>query len=75
LPYQSGATCQLGSPMWCPFATFKSLPGSSESDVASNLPRQRIGRLLTWHNQRMKQTGAAILVSRGMKIVQAAPAA
>jgi hypothetical protein len=27
------------------------------------------------HNQRMKLTGAAILVSRGMKVVQAAPAA
>src|SRR6185503_13052446 len=27
------------------------------------------------HNQRMKLTGAAILVSRGMKVLQAAPAA
>ena len=27
------------------------------------------------HNKRMKLTGAAILVSRGMKVLQAAPAA
>jgi hypothetical protein len=27
------------------------------------------------HNHRMKLTGAAILVSRGMKVLQAAPAA
>jgi hypothetical protein len=28
-----------------------------------------------WHNNRMKLTGAAILVSRTMKVLQAAPAA
>jgi hypothetical protein len=27
------------------------------------------------HNKRIKLTGAAILVSRGMKVLQAAPAA
>ena len=30
---------------------------------------------IAWHNQRMKLTGAALLVSRGMKVLQASPAA
>ena len=37
--------------------------------------RFRISRLEAVHNQRMKLTGAAILVSRGMNVLQAAPAA
>ena len=37
--------------------------------------REQWEQALAGHNQRMKLTGAAILVSRGMKVLQAAPAA
>jgi len=35
----------------------------------------RMSRLEAVHNQRLKLTGAAMLVSRAMKVLQAAPAA
>ena len=45
-------------------------PHTGEGDDYAN--RRRV---VAPHNKRMKLTGAAILVSRGMKVLQAAPAA
>src|SRR6266404_3704349 len=66
---------QRSSPIW-------SLRFNGEGFLAwpmvparGRLPRLSVGSASAGANQRIKLTGAAILVSRGMKVLQAAPAA
>jgi hypothetical protein len=49
--------------------------GCVAANKVSCMPRSRDHGRCPAANQRMKLTGAAILVSRGMKVLQAAPAA